>query len=356
MNQKIQRYDYLDNIKWFLTIIVILHHTAGVAGGKPVGYNLPSVATSMAYQYDLLIVFQGLNQSYFMSLFFFISAYFITSSLERKGQRLFIKDKFIRLGSPVLISLVFINPFIGNGFISNLTDFFKSGNIDLGVTWFCWTLIVFSIVYSIFVSNKSQLEKRKNLAFPAVWSIIAFSFLLIPFNYIFLYLQNVGGYNLMGFRSLGNFPAYIAMFFLGIQAYKYQWLDKLSVKHAIVGICMWLLALITVFYLHAINSEYASSSYLLIRGFTAIGMSMFILYVFKTFFNNNNYWSKWLSRTAFAAYVFQDIALYSVAKIYQPLMTQTPLINFVVVGIPSVIIAFALSGVICKTPKLKEIF
>ncbi|EAS65948.1 hypothetical protein VAS14_11564 [Photobacterium angustum S14] len=160
----------------------------------------------------------------------------------------------------------------------------------------------------------------------------------------------------MGFRSLGNFPAYIAMFYLGIQAYKYQWLDKLTVKHASVGICMWLFALITMFYLHAINSEYASSSYVLFRGFTAIGMSMCVLYVFKTFFNKNNDWTKWLSRTAFAAYVFQDIALYSVAKIYQPLMTQTPLINFFVVGIPSVIIAFALAGVICKTPKFKNIF
>ncbi|WP_107247170.1 acyltransferase family protein [Photobacterium sp. GB-72] len=57
--------------------------------------------------------------------FFFISAYFVTSSQERKGQRLFIKDKFIRLGIPVLISLVFINLFIGNEFITNFVDFFN---------------------------------------------------------------------------------------------------------------------------------------------------------------------------------------------------------------------------------------
>ena len=123
MNQKIQRYNYLDNIKWFLTIIVILHHAAGVARGKPVGYNLLSVEPSMAYQYDLF--FQGFNQSYFMSLIFFISAYFVTSSLERKGQRLFINDKFIRLGFPVLISLAVINIFIYNGFISNFAGFLK---------------------------------------------------------------------------------------------------------------------------------------------------------------------------------------------------------------------------------------
>lgn len=75
MNQTINRYDYLDNIKLFLIIIVILHHAAGVAGGKPVCYNLPSVESPMAYQYDFFLLFQGFNQSYFMSLF---SSYLLT--------------------------------------------------------------------------------------------------------------------------------------------------------------------------------------------------------------------------------------------------------------------------------------
>lgn len=135
-----------------------------------------------------------------------------------------------------------------------------------------------------FVNNKAMIGRRIDSPFPAVWIIIVFAFVLIPLNCIFLYLKNVGGYNLMGFRSLGNFPAYIVMFCLGTQAYKYQWLDKLTVKHASGGICMWLFALINIFYLHAISSEYASSSYMLIRGFTAIGMSMCVLYVFKTYF------------------------------------------------------------------------
>ena len=33
------RYDFLDNIKWFITILVILHHSASVAGLDPIGFN-----------------------------------------------------------------------------------------------------------------------------------------------------------------------------------------------------------------------------------------------------------------------------------------------------------------------------
>jgi len=78
--------DYsLDNLKTALTALVILHHTAGMCGLDRFVYNLPQLGDEGAAGYGLLSNFQGLNQGYFMSLFFFISALFIPASLERKG-------------------------------------------------------------------------------------------------------------------------------------------------------------------------------------------------------------------------------------------------------------------------------
>lgn len=71
------RYDFLDNIKWFITILVILHHSASVAGLDPIGFNLPKVIAPYHWQYGVLNDFQSVNQSFFMSLFFFISALFV---------------------------------------------------------------------------------------------------------------------------------------------------------------------------------------------------------------------------------------------------------------------------------------
>ena len=45
-----QRYDYLDNIKWVLAVLVIFHHAAAIAGLDPFPLNLPRVIQSMQYQ------------------------------------------------------------------------------------------------------------------------------------------------------------------------------------------------------------------------------------------------------------------------------------------------------------------
>ncbi len=109
----VKRYIYLDNLKWVLVMLVIIHHAASTAGLDPIGYNLPHVMKSMQWQYEVLWDINHINQSFFMSLFFFISAYFVTSSLARKGAGRFMLDKLKRLGIPTLMTLFIILPIIG---------------------------------------------------------------------------------------------------------------------------------------------------------------------------------------------------------------------------------------------------
>lgn len=355
-----KRYDYLDNIKWVLTILVILHHCASTAGLDPIGYNLPHVKESMQYQYEILGTFQGINQSFFMSLFFFISAYFVIPSFERKGAGKFMLDKLKRLGIPTLITLFLIETRGSiESAVSSIKGFFLTGNIGLGVTWFCWTLIVFSAVFALFqvVSTGNQ-KVDTDKPFPALWKILLFAIMIIPVNFVGLYLMETLGSNFLGFHLLKYFPMYISMFYFGILAYRYQWLDKLERKHAFLGILMWVAGLFiyTIASSYGLNSEMLNMVYVAIRGFTVIGMSMFLLYNFKMLFNTKGRWSSMLTRIAFAAYVVQNIPMRFTADFYQSFMTQTPLINFVVIAIPSVIGSFAIGYLICKTPVLKRIF
>ena len=146
---------------------------------------------------------------------------------------------------------------------------------------------------------------------------------------------------------------YISMFYFGVLAYRYQWLDKLELKHAFYGILMWIIA---IAFIKPIASGYGFDADMVTRGFTVIGMSMFLLYCFKKLFNTKGQWSSMLTRTAFAAYVVQNLPMKYTADFYQSFMTQTPLVNFVVIAIPSVIGSFAIGYLICKTPILKRIF
>ncbi|MGD9109003.1 MAG: acyltransferase [Gammaproteobacteria bacterium] len=254
----IKRYIYLDNLKWVLVILVITHHAACAAGLDPIGYNLPHVIKSMQWQYDVLNNILGINQSFFMSLFFFISAYFVTSSFDRKGAGRFMLDKLKRLGIPTLMTIFIILPLIAivisyfmpqqlsmlgiksSNYVSILnyliSPLFKTGNIVLGVTWFTWALIVFNGFFvlskKLFYKNNAEIKDKK---IPAIWKIVLFAVIMIPFNYLGLYLQHHLGDNFLGFHLLKYFPMYIVMFYFGIQAFKDKWLDQLELKHAFWG-------------------------------------------------------------------------------------------------------------------------
>ena len=361
-----KRYDYLDNIKWVLTIIVIVFHSALGAIPGCIDFSLPYVNKSMYWQYDMLDNFAGICASFFMSLFFFISAYFVVPSFNRKGASRFMFDKLKRLGIPVLLAIFIITPLMWNlsteKHCSYVDAFYrygamlKTGNIYLNVTWFCWALIIFNGFFvlnqKIFSSSKPK-PKPIDKKLPEIWKIVLFAVIMIPFNYLGIYLQDLLGKDFLGFRLLSNFPMYILMFYFGMQAYKYHWIEQITFKYAFFGIMMWIFGY--VFFLEILKG-YGFDGYAMSKGFTVIGMCIFLIYAFKIIFNTKNKWTVILSRTAFAAYVIQKIPMAFIADTYTPYMTQTPIVNFIVIAIPSVILSFLIGYVICKLPGLKHVF
>lgn len=353
------RYDYLDNIKWSLAILVILHHAAAIAGKDTFPINLPQVAEAYQYQYTILRSFQSVNQGFFMSLFFFISAYFVIPSYTKKGSRLFLKDKFKRLGVPTLATILVIDPlamYISHDlpFFASLRDSFlqygsmlRSLNLIMGVTWFCWTLIVFNVIFVLsrrFVSSEPPTVPEAG-PLPSTLKILLFATLMIPFNYAGLYLMNVLGEDFLGFHLLKYFPMYIAMFCLGLQAQKKQWIQQLTFRHAFTWIVIWIAARIFL----------TPLSNMVSRPFEVIGMSIFLLYSCQTLFNGRNRLSQMLSRSAYAAYVLQIIPLCILGKIYMPYMTPFPVINFLILGATSVSITFLLAHLLLKAPFVGKI-
>lgn len=342
---------YLDNLKLFLTVLVILHHSAGVAGLDPMGFNLPNVSSQYQDQYQYLDYFQGCNQSYFMGLFFFISGLFVVPSLRHKGRKRFFIDKLKRLGLPTLLFPLIIFPAIlYTDAIKNLADFFQNGNINLGVTWFCWTLIVFC---AIWLCLQPKLDQPSNKPLPSLLKITTIGLITVPVNFLAYHLQSIVGENFLGFHLIKYFTMYILMFAAGIVAYRNNWLEQIKFKHAFYGIVTWYFARQIIGYSLGsigINSE------MVFYGFTSIGMSLFLLYSFKKLFNKQGQTIALLTRAAYAAYVFQIIFLYISAKLFQAHMTEIPLVNFIIIAIPSVSLSFLFGIMICKAPILKKIF
>ncbi len=95
---------FLDNIKIFLTFIVVCHHTTGAFAGESGGW-LYNIGTNKSECSWFLYAILSLNQSYFMCMFFFISGYFIPASFARKGYNEFMRDKNVRLGVRAIYSI-----------------------------------------------------------------------------------------------------------------------------------------------------------------------------------------------------------------------------------------------------------
>lgn len=88
---------YLDVLKLFLTCCVVVHHVVGAFNGSGLGLSVGVYRSSFQ---AFAVPFLSLQQSYFMCLFFFISALFVPRSLARKGAREFLADKAKRLVLP----------------------------------------------------------------------------------------------------------------------------------------------------------------------------------------------------------------------------------------------------------------
>lgn len=363
------RYDYLDNLKWVLAVVVIVHHCLGAAGPEPL-FGMLRVGERYRWQYGVLGNLQGMNQSYFMALFFFVSALFVAGSYERKGARRFLVDRLKRLGIPLVFTYFVVNGFLAViatwgqapilesyfGYVT--TSFHFSGpvlNIDFfGVTWFCWALLVFNAVWLVWASIQGAAAGPvARGAIPSLWIMVLFAVAIVPVNYLALALMERVGEGFLGFRLLKYFPLYIAMFGFGVLASRKAWLEQLEFKHAAAGIMMWVFGLA---YIEPIVSGYGYNAEMAARGFTVVGMSMFLLVVFRECFAGSTALTAALSRSAFAAYVVQLIFIGLFAKLYEPFMTQLPLVNFVVLLVPSVIGSFALGYLLTRTPGLKQVF
>ncbi len=101
---------FVDNLRIALITLVVLHHlsiTYGHSGGWYYYEGKPDELTTI-----LFTIFNIINQAFFMGFFFMISGYFTPGSYERKGTRLFLKDRLYRLGIPILFFLIFIIPLL----------------------------------------------------------------------------------------------------------------------------------------------------------------------------------------------------------------------------------------------------
>ena len=222
---------YLTNLKTFLTFIVVLHHALGQwsnssAGGiGTLGFD-PNLGDAQKLPSFTIVAdfIQTCDQGYFMATFFLISGLFCPRSLDRKGFRIFVLDKMVRLGGPFIIYSVLLGPAMDLG-ISAYGGLPLSWTYDVGPPWFILWLLNFSILYAVLAH---VLPSIRRFAMPHPLLMVLFGFVLAP---CFWGLGSVQGeWAYLGGMTFWNFGLfiYIPFFTAGVVGVRNGWLKSVE--------------------------------------------------------------------------------------------------------------------------------
>ncbi|GMH97635.1 hypothetical protein TrVE_jg9440 [Triparma verrucosa] len=313
---KSERLYYLDNLKIFLTIIVIFHHQTCSFVGAGWYFNIGNYTSSFQAFGNALL---GMNQSYFMCVFFFISGYFTPTSFEKKGRELFLRDKFKRLGIPYMLfayvlSLVLgtiYQSFAGHGATLNPTP-------NPGPLWFVGWLLVFNYAYACTDHSSPTIMPT-----PTPFQMLGWTFGLNILQFVLIALM--GGTFAFMPLTLGSLPFDIMYFYGGCIAKRNKWLET-GTEGGVVEIMdkhrRWIYAVIVVHSVYNISycmyyqQTHVGEDYDMEKNNFYLGTCIFVgtwlfialmlfaqLDIFRNHFNWTGKWSKILSGASYTAYI-----------------------------------------------------
>jgi glucans biosynthesis protein C len=137
----------LDNLRAFVILLVLSFHSVlaylDFLPAAPFSFDdppylwraFPIVDRARWFGFDLFCAWQDV---FLMSLFFFLSGLFVRPSLQRKGTRLFLHDRALRLGVPFALVVALLIP------LANYPTYLQStGDPSFGGFWRHWLALPF---------------------------------------------------------------------------------------------------------------------------------------------------------------------------------------------------------------------
>lgn len=372
---------FIDNIRLSMIILVVLVHTSVTYSGIGGWYYIENRSLDTVSKI-VFAMFNTFSQAFFMGLLFFIAGYFVPAAYDKKGCGKFIKDRLIRLGIPVLIYILIINPFIEYFILGifasnpklNLIKYY-SGYINssrfiggTGPLWFALALLIFSILYAAarkYLVKPFKLQENKWT--PSHVLVCLIILLITLFTFVVRIFQPFGA-NIFNMQ-LCFFSQYIAYFIIGILAFHKNWLISLPYDFGMlwlkiglgIGIVLWACIMLLGGPLQ--GKEYVilgglywqSAAYALWEQLFAAGISLGLIVVFRDKLSFQGKLTVLLSQNAFGVYVFHAPILIGICLLLKNLYFY-PLIKFILVALITLPICFIISNFIRKVPIFRKIF
>lgn len=382
-----KRLHYLDNLKVFLTMLVIVHHV-GQAYGPTGGfwqYN-----SSLNENIPWLGLFFAVNAGFFMGLFFMISGYFLPGSFDRKGSHA-VQDKLRRYGIPLLFANLVMAPlemyfyyinYSGNRPLSFIKYFlniylgiggkptwFKATigwpEVNFGHLWFVEHLLVYSLAFYLLSMLTKKLLIRSNLKKEeqsiGFLPIILISVMIaLASAVVRIWYPQDRWVGLLGFIQTepAHLPQYLMLFTVGIIAYRKNWFSGIrkitGYSSLILGITMALIVYFIKFFPHEVEKT-LWSNWAIYESFLAVFLCFGLIVLFREKMNYTSKLLNYLSENSYASYIFHYPIVLTVQYSLDKINICGAWGKFLTVSVLSIVITYLVSSFIRKLPYMKRV-
>jgi surface polysaccharide O-acyltransferase-like enzyme len=379
---KSSRLFFLDYLRTFLIILVIMLHLAFTYGSSINLWYFHD--TTNAFTADLVTSLTGIGQAFCLGLFFFISAYFTPGTYDRKGTGPFLRERLLRLGLPLLIYDILINPFvvyIAAGFPGSYWQFYDNYLLSLrgigqGPSWFIEALLFFVMFYVLWrvcttwwshtfprvTTTTRSINSARRHPYPTTGALLLYIVGLALITFVIRIWLPMGWWfqplNLM----FAEFPQYISMFILGLIAYRRGWLttvqDEVSKRWfwvALVGLLIFvLLSVLNRIGGGNIDSflgglHWQALVYASWEAIMCVAICTCLLVFFRKHVNRPRRVWDFLSTNAYAVYIFHPVILVGLAYSLHTVALY-PLLKLGIAIIIAVPLCFLISSMIRRIP------
>ncbi|KAL9184295.1 hypothetical protein ACHAXT_002381 [Thalassiosira profunda] len=297
--------EYINNIKIFLTNVVILHHCAANFADWP---GLQNMSETPGWGNYILLLFTSVNASYFMNLFFFLSGFFVPKSFDKKGLYGFLFDRVKRLGIPFVVYTYFIGPYVYQGFMKLFFQVpFPGSTTNTGPTWFLNQLLMFNVVYA-FLCGKGW---SPTIKCPSLLSFFGISLAVGLLTGILLLFLPVGDFFFAVPQFWADFLSYPIYFFAGAVAQRNDWMESIKEKSR-VAIYLWTIVsiiLLAVYYFLLMEKAPAALTSMVVgvlhKGILSVGVCLAVTVFFMDHGDKRYRCTPFFSKAMYTAYVIQ---------------------------------------------------
>ena len=323
----------------------------------------------------LLTIVAAVNSSFFMGAFFLLSGYFTPGSYYRKGSFVYLRDRFIRLGIPIILFVVFVAPFIYSfqavmvfDIETPLIDFYlqqleSRAYFGIGPLWFLQALLIFAILYVIIQEFYERLYKAKfspqnksrvnTEEFPRNEQIFLVIFILGVSTFVIrLFIpSDTPVYNL----PLGDFAQYTFMFVLGILAYQKSWFAKITDSDGRFWMKVTLGSIVFLIVFAIVTGAFEGDTSVFQGGFTwqsmlgsfwsslmCVSICISLISFYKSKLNKDNRYAKIFSQNAYTVYIIHAPVVV-VTSISLASIILHPLLKFVFILCLALSLCFIIS-------------